>query len=252
MMPPEDSAMPLRDHFRPPLDAKRSWDELHGMWPAVIVQYLFARLPSGYVAAPGVHLSTAFEIDIATFETDDSPPFSHANGEGGVATATWAPPAPTLTLEADLPDQDEYEVRVYDETRGRHLVAAIEIVSPSNKDRPESRKTFIAKVTALLQQGVCVSVVDPVSVKQFNLYAELLEFLGPADPALGAEPPHLYAVTLRRRKRAKRRPLLESWFYPMELGRPLPTLPIWLDGALGVSLELEPTYEDTCRFLRIA
>lgn len=27
--------MPLRDHFRSPLDALRSWDELHSMLPAV-------------------------------------------------------------------------------------------------------------------------------------------------------------------------------------------------------------------------
>ncbi len=30
--------MPLRDHFRSPLDDKHSWDELHGMWPAMIVR----------------------------------------------------------------------------------------------------------------------------------------------------------------------------------------------------------------------
>ena len=243
--------MPLRDHFRPPLDNKHSWDELHGLWPALIVQYLFPRLPAGYIAAPGVHLGTAFEIDVATFESDNPPPFANTNGSGGVATATWAPTAPTLTLEADLPDPDEYEVRVYDTTRGRKLVAAIEIVSPSNKDRPDARTAFATKVAALLRQDVCVSIVDPVSVRQFNLYTELLEFLGHADPALGTEPPHLYAVTLRRRKRSKRRPVLDSWFYPLELGRPLPALPIWLDSNLGVSLELEPTYEDTCRYLHI-
>lgn len=48
--------MPLRDHFRPPVESRHSWDELHGMWPAVIVQQLFPLLPEGYVAAPGVHL----------------------------------------------------------------------------------------------------------------------------------------------------------------------------------------------------
>jgi hypothetical protein len=52
--------MPLRDHFRPPVENKHSWDELHGMWPAVIVQQLFPILPQGYVAAPRVHLGTAF------------------------------------------------------------------------------------------------------------------------------------------------------------------------------------------------
>jgi hypothetical protein len=36
------------------------------------------------------------------------------------------------------------------------------------------------------------------------------------------------------------------------VGRPLPTLHLWLDDALGVTLDLEATYEDTCRVLRIA
>ncbi len=29
--------MPLRDHFRSPLADRRSWDGLHGQWPAMIV-----------------------------------------------------------------------------------------------------------------------------------------------------------------------------------------------------------------------
>ena len=37
--------MPLRDHFRPPLDDSRSWDELHGAWPTVIVMALNRNLP---------------------------------------------------------------------------------------------------------------------------------------------------------------------------------------------------------------
>jgi hypothetical protein len=245
--------MPLRDHFRPPLDDKRSWDELHGQWPAMIVQRLFGILPDGYVAAPGVHLGAAFEIDVSAYELDESSPAATtvANG-GGIATALWVPPTPTLTLETDLPEQDEYEVRVYDARRGRRLVAAIEIVSPSNEDRPESRRAFVAKTAALLQQDVSVSIVDVVTVRQFNLYADLLALIGRADPALGPDPPHLYAVTLRGRKRSRGRPLLDTWFYPLALGRPLPPLPIWLDIDLGVTLDLEASYEDTCRVLRIS
>jgi hypothetical protein len=184
---------------------------------------------------------------------EDEPLSSAATDEsnGGVAVATRTLPPPTLTLETDLPDQEEYEVRVYDHRYGRTLVAAIELVSPSNKDRPDRRAAFVAKTAALLQKGVCVSIVDLVSVKQFNLYADLLELIGHADPALGTEPPHMYAVTLRGRKRVKKRPLLESWSYPLKLGHPLPPLPIWLDVDLGVLLELESTYEDTCRVLHI-
>ncbi len=244
--------MALRDHFRPPVDNEHSWDELHGMWPAVIVQQLFPKLPEGYIAAPRVHLGAAFEIDVSTLESDATTRTNRmTDGSSGVAVATWAPPEPTLTLETELPDQDEYEVRIYDARHGRRLVAAIEIVSPSNKDRPESRRAFVAKIAALLQHDVCVSVVDIVTIRQFNLYADLLELIGGSDPILGAEPPVLYAVTARGRKRDDQRSVLDTWFYPLTLGQPLPTLPIWLDSELGMFLDLESSYEAACRVLRI-
>src|SRR5947199_25734 len=44
---------------------------------------------------------------------------------------------------------------------------------------------------------------------------------------------------------------LETWPEPLTLGAPLPTLPLWLASNLAVPLELEPTYEETCRVLRI-
>src|SRR5438874_6435962 len=200
--------MPLRDHFRPPVEKKHSWDELHGMWPAVIVQQLFPILPAGFVAAPSVHLGTSFEIDVSAYEQNDRPASDKVDLESdNIAIATWAPPEPTLTPESELPDQDEYEVRVYDARHGRRLVAAIELVSPANKDRPESRRAFVAKAAALLQRDVCVSLVDVVTIRQFNLYADLLELIDRTDALLGAEPPSLYAVTFRGRKRIRQRPL---------------------------------------------
>lgn len=206
--------MPLRDHFRPPVNDKHSWDSLHAMWPAMIVQQLFNILPPGYVAAPGVHFGKDVEIDVSA--------------------------------------QDEFEVRVYDVERARELVAAIEIVSPSNKDRPEHRRAFVAKVAALLQKEVCVGVVDLVTIRQFNLYADLLELIGLTDPELGPSPPNLYAVTIRSRKRPDRPSVLDMWYYPMPLGQPLPTLPIWLSPDIRVLLPLEASYEETCRLLHIA
>ncbi len=149
-------------------------------------------------------------------------------------------------------DQDEYEVQIYDERYGRRLVAAIELISPSNKDRPESRRVFVGKVAALLQRNVCVSLVDVVTIRNFNLYADVLEFIGGSDPALENKPPCLYAVTMRGRKRPRQRSLLECWFYPMHIGEPLPALPIWLDVDLSIDLELESSYEETCRYLRIS
>src|SRR5262249_31563094 len=166
--------MPLRDHFRPPLDDVTSWEGFHGQWPAVIVQHLRKRLPEGYVAEPRVHSGSYVEIDVAAYEKDEAlPPSATGEGNGGVATAGWAPPQPRVDVETTLPDYDEYEVRIYDAKRGRHLVAAIELVSPANKDRPEHRNVFVAKCAALLQKGVAVSIVDLVTVRHFNLYAEL-------------------------------------------------------------------------------
>src|SRR5205823_14316081 len=89
----EGRAMPLRDHFRPPLDNFTSWDGFFGGWPAVIVQHLGKVLPAHYFPVPRVH----------------------------------------------APDWDEYEVRVCDAKRDRSLVAAVELISPAHKDRPEHR-----------------------------------------------------------------------------------------------------------------
>jgi hypothetical protein len=244
--------MPLRDHFRPPVEKKHSWDELHGMWPAEIVRQLFPILPKGYVAAPGVHLGTFFEVDVSVHDADQSPAPREESNRTNRGVATLAPPHPTLTLETDLPDQDEYEVRVYDTRHERRLVAAIELVSPGNKDRPETRRTFVGKVAALLQHDVCVSLVDLVTVRQFNLYGDLLELVGRSDLAAEVQATSLYAATLRGRKRPQAKPLLDTWFYPMTVGQPLPTLPIWLDLNLRVMLDLETSYEEACRLLHIA
>ena len=78
---------------------------------------------------------------------------------------------------------DEYEVRVFDTKSGRRLVAAVEIVSPANKDRPEHRRAFVAKCAALIQNRVCVAIVDLVTTRTSNLYGELLELLGENDPS---------------------------------------------------------------------
>lgn len=209
--------MPLRDHFRPPLDDLTAWEGFHGCWPTVIVQHLNRTLPQRYVAAPRVHSGSYVEID---------------------------------EVETGLPAANEYGVRVYDVKRGRRLVAAVEIVSPANKDRPEHRRVFAAKCAALLRRGVSVCVVDVVTVRDFNLYADLMDLLGQHDPSLGTEPPPLYAVSCRWRVRDGAG-LLEAWNHPLAIGRPMPTLPLWLTDDLAVPLELEQSYEQTCRDLRI-
>jgi hypothetical protein len=244
--------MPLRDHFHPPLTNTASWEELHGQWPAIIVQQLRKKLPAGYVAGPRVHAGSQVEIDIAAYEKDDVPAHGEASvPDGGAATAVWAPPTPNVAIETALPDYDEYEVRIYDAERGRHLVAAIEIVSPANKDRAEHRNVFVAKCAALLQKGVAVSIVDVVTSRHVNLYAELMAFIGHSDPTMEAEPPHTYAASCRWVKKGKRT-ILEAWSHTLAVGQPLPTLPLWLTETRVIPLDLEQSYEQACSDLWIA
>jgi hypothetical protein len=249
----EKNLMPLRDHFRPPVSKHSSWEGFHGFWPAAMVLKLVEKLPNGYVAEPRVHLGSYYEIDVCTFEeTDDAEPLASPGRDTnvGIATALWAPPAPSFAVDAEIPDQYEYEVLIFDLDRGRQLVAAVEIVSPANKNRPDSRQMFVAKCASLLQKGVCVSIVDLVTIRQFNLYADLLALIGCSDPALSAIPPPIYAVTCRKRT-VERKTRLESWFHALAVGQPLPSLPVWLTESNAVSLDLEFSYEETCRVLRI-
>lgn len=242
--------MPLRDHFRPPLDDLRHWEGMHGGWPMMIVASLRRALPPGYFAEPRVHSGQSAEIHVAAFDDErhDHSAGGESNG-GGVATAVWAPPRPTLTLATNLPAQDVYEVQVFDERRHCRLVAAVEIVSPGNKDRPENRRAFVAKCMGMLRERVSVIIVDMVTTRNQNLYAELLEMLGEGGKAVGADP--LYANASRYTKRGDEW-LLETWENALTLGKPLPTLPLWLADNLAVPLELEKSYEESCAILGIA
>lgn len=245
--------MPLRDHFHGPLHSRRSWEGVHSLWPGVIVLDLNRRLPARYRAEPGVHVGTGIDIDVATFDTGEDADWEGSglgeNGGGGVATAVWAPPRPSLSFATGWPAQDEYEVRVYDDQEGSRLVAAIEIVSPSNKDRPESRRAFITKCAAMLEDRVCVSIVDLVTNRTANLGRELLEFLG-AGPVPDQGEASTYAIACRATRKEKTW-MVESWIHEMKVGQPLPTLPLWLADNLSLPLDLESSYEETCRGLRL-
>ena len=242
--------MPLLDHFRPPIFNKGSWEGFHGGWPMTMVMDLCKSLPEQYTAEPRVHLGKNFEVDVCTFDEGSEGEFGLGASSAGAATALWAPPEPTLTLELDPTEIYEYEVLIFDQQRGRELVAAIELVSPANKDRPETRQAFVSKCAVLLQKKVCVSIVDLVTVKHFNLYCEVLEVFGQTDPAFAPTPPATYAVTCRSHNLGMRSQF-ESWAYPMVVGQRLPVLPIWLDNNHAISLNLETSYQQTCSVLRL-
>ena len=127
------------------------------------------------------------------------------------------------------------------------MVAVIELASPGNKDRPESRQAFVVKCAAYLQQQVSVVLVDVVTDRLANLHAELMQLL---HQTMETTEPPLCAVAYRTGK-AKDDWRMDLWYEPLTLGAGLPTLPLWLASDLAVPLELDLTYEETCQVLRL-
>jgi hypothetical protein len=204
--------MPLRDPFHPPLDTLASWEEIRGAWPTTIAYRLNAILPPQYRSGVKVHLGSLMEVDVATFEHENGIHPQVEDSPGSVSA--WKEVAPTILLETDGLAPAEYEVRVYDLRRANRLVAAVELVSPGNKDRPQSRKAFVDKCHALLQQDVCIAIVDTVTSLSANLYAELADRLGANPPRIADCP--IYAVSCRTRS-GSRRVRVETWEHELSV-----------------------------------
>ena len=96
-----------------------------------------------------------------------------------------------------------------------------------------------------------VVLVDVVTAQNVNLYADLLDLIGQSDPSFGEGPPATYAVACRWRIGGATR-WLETWNHALQPGLPLPCLPLWLAEDFAIPLDLETSYEQTCRDLRIA
>jgi hypothetical protein len=246
--PHPEFAMPLLDHFHAPLKKHHSWESFHSGWALSIARQLNKRpLPPGFLAEHQVTVGVAVEADVATFEKDREEEESSAF----LAAAGWVPPRAVVATPVDLAGIDVFEVKVYDEDRARTLVAAVELVSPANKDRASHRRAFVAKCAAYLQENVSVIIVDVVTTRHHHLYRELAEFLDLNQAARNAVPVNLYAVALRaiRPRRGKMR--LEVWPAQLALGTALPTLPLWLGPDIAVALDLEASYEFACDSLSI-
>ncbi len=240
--------MPLHDHFRAPVRGLAPWTSLHIIWSTALVDQLNQTLPAGYLPLPHVYLGAQAQVDIGTWERAGEAEAA-AEGDGAVATAVWAPPQPPLVAPVDLAGVDAVEVRVLMEGDLR-LVAAIELVSPANKDRTVNRRAFAAKVAGYLQQQVGVVVVDVVTERQTSLHEELMRLLDLGEPVVTAFTAELYAVAYRAVP-VEDGPRLEMWPAGFAVGSALPRLPLWIAAGLAVPLDLEASYRAACERFRL-
>ena len=238
--------MPLLDHFNPPLSRTHPWRSFHGAWAAAMARLLnHGILPSGYYAVPLVDRDGPVEIDVAALRRDGTsePTASEATQQ------SWAPPAPGVAVAVDLPGVDGVEVQVFADDGDPRLTAAIELLSPRNKDRPQARQAFAVKCVGYLQQGSSVVVVDTVTTRRADLNAAILSLLDVSADALTLA--GLSAVSYRAVGGEEESQELQLWPEALALGKALPTLPLWIASDYSVPLDLEASYQATCADLRI-
>jgi hypothetical protein len=237
--------MPLLDHFQPPLSRTHPWRAFHGAWAAAIARLLNAGvLPPGYYAVPFLGRDGPVEIDVATLQEA----VTNGSNEKPAGGEEWSPSAPPLAVAVELPPADEVRVEVLTDDGEPRLAAAIELVSPRNKDRPRAREAFAAKCADHLAHGRGLVVVDAVTTRRADLHVELLAALGVESPE---PPPSSLSAVSYLAVVSDGEAQLRAWPAALEMGRPLPTLPLWLEGGRAVPLDLEASHSAACTDLRI-
>ncbi len=232
--------MPLLDHFHPPLSRTHPWRGFHGAWAAAMARLLNGGvLPPGYYAVPFLDRDGPVEIDVAALREFEVAASAGAPGE----SQPWTPAAPGFAVAVEWPSVDDVRVEVLTDDGDPRVAAAIELVSPRNTDRPRAREAFAAKCADYLGGGCGVVVVDVVTTRWADLQADLLAMLG-ADAAVEASGA-LSAVSYRSVIRDGEGQLL-GWPVTLEVGRPLPTVPLWLGADLAVRLDLEASHSAAC------
>jgi hypothetical protein len=246
--------MPLRDHFHPPLKQLRHWESFHARWINAIADAIDDLLPAGYVTEPEVHAGVNVEIDVGTFRDDatgspelNGPPSDQMGTAVATLPKTYIPPAPTRSIATAF--ADDFEIRIFRESGGLKLVAAIELVSPGNQDDAEARRAFATKCASYLHNSVAVIVIDTVTGRTANLHDEIVPLVTSDEvPAMGKGT--LYAIAYRPIL-ANGEAIIDIWEHQLAIGESLPTLPLWLNAELSIPVELETTYSGCLRRARI-
>jgi hypothetical protein len=142
---------------------------------------------------------------------------------------------------------DVVEVAVYNREAGPVLVGAIELVSPANKDRAETRDAFSFKCASYLQQAIGLIVIDVVTDRKAELHGDVLRRLNQA-----AAPPvsDLWAAAYRPWKIGDETNL-QIWHHILAVSSALPVLPFWLKNGPCIKLDLEATYVRTLQEQRM-
>jgi hypothetical protein len=217
------------------------WDGVHLLWIAELLHWVKPRLPAGYRAYVG-----AIPL-LAVGAPSERPDVRVRRWPEEEPQTETAPGAPAVEVGAALEEPD-VEVAaapiapaasVYVEMRGQ-LVAAIELVSPRNKDRPDSRATYLARYLGYLLAGVHLVLVDvhrhPLAFSFADRIAQELQITRPPCPAP-------FAISYRvGGPAATGGSLLGIWQRGLTVSAALPRMVLPLTVEAQVPIDLEQTY----------
>lgn len=220
--------MPLHDW-----SALSGWDGVHQVWIVELLYALKPLLPPAYRAYIGTTPTFAIgspddgrpDVGVRDWPTDNpitNPTAGETEPDEVVAVATLATDT-SLLVE-----------------RGGRLVAAVELVSPRNKDRASSQAAYSGAYTGYLLRGVNLLLVDahrrPLS---FSFADQIGANLGLVRPPLPA--PHALGYRVGGPSPEGGR-FLSVWRRPLAIGEPLPTMRLPLSADESVPVDLEGTY----------
>jgi hypothetical protein len=201
-------------------------------------------LPRGYYALAEQHAGR-WVPDLLTLHA--SPPDTSALSpppSGSLAVAD-APPRVRKTIIASASGRTRRRTLAIRHVSGHRLIALLEIVSPANKDRRDHDQEFAAKVSAALELGVHVLVVDlfaPASHDPHGMHGAIWATLDAGDAM--QEVPEDEPVTLASYMAGSP---VEVFLEYASIGAALPEMPLFLSAERYIGAPLEATYEAAFR-----
>lgn len=217
----------------------RGWDSVHQLWINALLFWAQDRLPPGYRA----YLGSVPGLSIGA-----------EPGRPDLGVRTWqnagTEPPPRLAATTDAPEPDfktvallhpEPRVAVHVFCQGQ-LVAAVELVSPRNKDRPSSREFYRNRYLSYLWSGVHLMLIDvhrrPLGFSFVEAMAAEVQCQFPV-----GLPPHVVSWNVGG-PTPEGGQFLDGWYRSLAVGEPLPTLPLALSAERILPIDLEHTYRE--------